>query len=133
VGNNPNIEADSGCAIETPSHVYHTWTEEGKITLWINAMSEKDITRNVAYRIVSGENMFYYKFHQNDFDGEWVYWSGELAGGTWTTGMFPDDGAHGAVYWAHRGLGYSVDESTEIAMERPYGAYVRFHFVGDTP
>jgi hypothetical protein len=134
VANNPNVETiDNGCALETPSHVYHTWIEEGKITLWINAMSDKDITRNVAYRIVSGAAMYYYVLHQNDFDGEWVYYSGELAGGTWPTMMFPTEGSHGAIYWVHRGAGYSAEESLEIAMERPYGAYVRFHFVGNTP
>jgi hypothetical protein len=136
VANNPNVETiDNGCALETPSHVYHTWREEGKITLWINAMSDKDITRNVAYRIVSGVAMYNYVYvlNQNDFAGEWVYYSGELAGGTWKTQMFQTEGSHGAIYWLHRGAGYSADESLEIAMERPYGAYVRFHFVGNTP
>jgi hypothetical protein len=134
VGNNPNIEVKStGWNLETPSHAFHTWTEEGKIVLWINAKSEGDINRNVAYSIVSGTTMFYYNTHQSEFEGKWVYWSGELAGGTWASGMFPDDGEHGAVYWMHRGLGYSYEESLEIAMERPYGAFSRFHFVGNEP
>jgi hypothetical protein len=134
VANNPNIETiDNGCALETPSHAYHTWAEEGKILLWINANSDKDVTRHVALRIVSGATMFYYTLHQNEFEGEWIYWSGELAGGTWSTGMFPTEGSHGAIYWAHRGVGYSAEESLEIAMERPFGAYSRYHFIGAEP
>jgi hypothetical protein len=133
VGNNLLVEAGAGVALETPCHVYHAWSEEGKITLWINAKSEGDINRNVAYCIVSGATMFYYASHQSEFEGKWVYWSGELAGGTWATGMFPTEDKHGAIYWSHRGSGYSAEESLEIAMERPYGAYSRFHFVGNEP
>jgi hypothetical protein len=133
VGNNPLVEVGAGVALETPCHVYHAWTEEGKITLWINAKSGEDINRNVAHRIVSAATLFYYASHQSEFEGKWVYWSGELEGGTWASGMFPTEGKHGAIYWSHRGSGYSAEESLEIAMERPYGAYSRFHFVGNEP
>jgi hypothetical protein len=133
VGNNPNIETNTGWNLETPSHTFHSWTEEGKITLWINAKSGEDIGRMVAHRIVSGATMYYYVIHQSEFEGEWIYWSGEVEGGTWATGMFPTEGKHGAVYWLHRGAGYSPEESLEIAMERPYGAFSRFHFVGSEP
>ena len=133
-GNNPLVEeTGSGVALETPCHAYHAWTEEGKITLWINAKSGEDNGRNVAHRIVSGATIFYYVSHQSEFEGKWVYWSGELEGGTWATGMFPTEGKHGAIYWSHRGSGYSAEESLEIAMERPYGAFSRFHFVGNEP
>jgi len=130
VGNNPLAETGTGVALETPCHVYHSWTEEGKIALWINAKQGEDINRNVAHRIVSGATIFYYLYHQSEFEGKWIYWSGELAGGTWSTIMFPSEGEHGAIYWAHRGSGYSAEESLEIAMERPYGAFSRFNFVG---
>ncbi|TRO53091.1 hypothetical protein E2P61_02300 [Candidatus Bathyarchaeota archaeon] len=74
--------------------------------------------------------MVYFNQHMAEFEGVWVYWSGEYAGGSWISPLVPGEGSHGAIYWLHRLYGFSPVESLEIALERPYGAYMRFHFVG---
>jgi hypothetical protein len=130
VGNNPNTDTfQSTWAIETPSHVRISWDPNGEIILWRNANPNQGIMDNVAFVINSVLTMTYFGQNQAQFEGIWVYWSGEYAGGTFSTVMFPGEGSHGAIYWVHRVYGFSPAESLEVAMERPYGAYMRFHFV----
>lgn len=131
VGNNPNTDTfQNTWAIETPSHVRISWDPDGKIVLWRNANPNQGIMDNVAFVINSGLKMVYFNQHMAEFEGVWVYWSGEYAGGSWISPLVPGEGSHGAIYWLHRLYGFSPVESLEIALERPYGAYMRFHFVG---
>jgi hypothetical protein len=131
VGKNPNANnSGSYWAIETPSHVLVSWDPSGRIMIWRNANPNLGIMNNVAYIIDTGLKMTYYAQHTTEFEGKWVYWSGEYLGGTWSSPLVPAEGIHGAIYWLHRALGFSPAESLEKAMERPYGAYSHFHFVG---
>ena len=131
VGNNPNTDTfQSTWAIETPSHVRISWDPNGEIILWRNANPNQGIMDNVALVINSAMKMTYFKQYSAEFEGQWVYWSGEYAGGTWSSPLVPGEGSHGAIYWLHRVYGFSPAESLEVAMERPYGAYMRFLFVG---
>ena len=131
VGNNPNADTfESTWAIETPSHVRISWEPNGRIILWRNANPTQGIMENVAYVINTGQKLYYYSLHKGEFEKMWAYWSGEYAGGTWTSILGPGEGSHGAIYWMHRAAGFTAAESLEIALERPYGAYSRFHFVG---
>jgi len=132
VGNNPNTDTfQSTWAIETPSHVRISWDPNDKIMIWRNANPNQGIMKNVAYVINAGANITYFNQHSAEFEGEWIYWSGEYMGGTWSSLLVPSEGSHGAIYWLHRLYGFSPVDSLEIAMERPYGAYMRFHFVGE--
>jgi hypothetical protein len=133
VGNNPNLFDSTlvTTALENPSDVRITWSISGKINHWMNAEPAQGIMNNVELVINSPSKMLYFAQHQGDYENKWVYWSGEYAGGTWVSPMAPGEGPHGAIYWMHRSLGYSPEESLEIALERPYGAYLRYHFVGE--
>ena len=131
VGNNPNANTfQSTWAIETPSHVRISWDPNGEIILWRNANPNQGIMDNVAFVINTGLTLTYYAQHTAEFEGVWIYWSGEYAGGTWISPLASSEGSHGAIYWLHRVYGFSPAESLEIALERPYGAYMRFLFVG---
>ena len=131
VGNNPNTDTfQSTWAIETPSHVRISWDPNGEIILWRNANPNQGIMDNVALVINNAMKMTYFKQYSAEFEGQWIYWSGEYAGGTWSSPLVPGEGSHGAIYWLHRVYGFSPAESLEVAMERPYGGYMRFHFVG---
>ena len=87
------------------------------------------IINNVAFVVDSSADLRYIGMNQDEFVGQWVYLSSELAGGTWTSSRFSDDGAHGAVYWLFRNS-MSASESMDKAMEQPYGVYTRLHEVG---
>lgn len=131
VGKNPNANnSENNWAIETPSHVLVSWDSSGKVMIWRNANSNQGIMNNVAYIIDIGSKIAYYSQHTAEFEGKWIYWSGEYLGGTWSSPIVPTEGVHGAIYWLHRALGFNPAESLEKAMERPYGAYSQYHFVG---
>jgi len=132
VGNNPNIDVEGTIwALENPSDVRISWSSEtGRINHWINAEPAQGIMNNVAYSIGTRLQLAYYGQHQRDYENQWVYFSGESAGGTWISPNDPSVGPHGAIYWMHRSLGLNHEQSLQIALERPYGAYLRSHWVG---
>ncbi len=80
---------------------------------------------NVAIAVDSLSDMIYLGAHASEFmnSHKWIFFSGELTeGGTW--------GGHGAFYWFLIRFGATPAHALEMAMEAPYGVYLRGHNLG---
>ncbi len=127
VGNNPRLEVNpEGVEVVTQSNVVVEFIPTGRINHFVNAKSSGEgIMNNVALAVKSPSDFAYLGAHASEFmnNHKWVFFSGELTeGGTW--------GGHGAFYWFLTRFGAPPEHALEMAMEAPYGVYLRGHYVG---
>ena len=127
---NPLLSDYDDVSLEPSNNVWISWLQDGTIKHWIPAKSTGEgIINNVAFVVDTSAEFRYLGMNLNEFLGQWVYLSGEYAGGKWTSSRFPSDGSHGAVYWLFRNH-LPASEAMDEAMEQPYGVYTRMHEVG---
>jgi hypothetical protein len=134
VDKNNNVSTiPGGVKLETPN-VAHELLQSGRINLYLAAKpSGEGIINNVLLVVDSAQDLAYLGQNSATFMGEtgWIYFSGELTtGGTWINPMLASEGQHGAFYWFLRIFNIPAPLALQMAMETPYGVYLKGQNLG---